>query len=99
MKSITAILDDYGDIIAAGLNDWEVKDYAFDKAYSLFNNDWSNILSALDYQSTEDLRADTVTRGLNDFWDSLNWEIKEGHFIERGQLIVLLPEKGECYDL
>lgn len=34
MKSITVICDEYGDIIVAGLNDWEVKSFAFDKAYS-----------------------------------------------------------------
>lgn len=86
MKNVTIILDDYGDIIAAGLNEWEVKDYAFDKAYSDMSEcEWNELLEDLDYSTTEDLRADTVMRGFDDLWDYLGWDFKEGKFIGEGK--------------
>ena len=86
MKSITVICDEYGDIIAAGLSDWEVKSFAFDQAYSDMDEyDWGELLEDLDYSTTEDLRADTVMRGFDDLWDYLGWDIKEGKFIGKGE--------------
>lgn len=86
MKNVTIILDDYGDIVAAGLNEWEVKDYAFDKAYSDMDEyEWSELLEDLDYSTTEDLRADTVMRDFDDLWDYLGWDFKEDKFIGEGE--------------
>lgn len=86
MKNVTIIFDDYGDIIAAGLNDWEVKDFAFDKAYSNMDEyEWDELLEDLGYFTTEDLRADTVMRDFDDLWDYLGWDFKEGKFIGEGE--------------
>lgn len=86
MKSITVICDEYGDIIVAGLNDWEVRSFAFDKAYSDMDEyEWNELLEDLDYSTTEDLRADAVMRGFNDLWDYLGWDFKGGKFIGEGK--------------
>lgn len=85
MKNIAVIFDEYGDIIAAGLNDWEVKGFAFEKAYSDMDEyEWNELLEDLDYSTTESLRADTVMRGFDDLWDYLGWDFKEGKFIGEG---------------
>ena len=70
----------------AGLNDGEVKSFAFDKAYSDMDEyEWYKLLEDLDYFTTEDLRADTVMRDFDDLWDYLGWDIKEGKLIGKGE--------------
>lgn len=83
MKKGYVMFDDNGDIVCIGDDEWKVKDVAFDALYnSQDDTEWNTTLEDVGYDSTEDLKADTVMRGFDDLWNYMGWYIQPANFAE-----------------